>query len=410
MNASKAFLPVAVLVAGVAITVVVVSSKPEPEHATPTPLAPPVEFLVAAPESVQLTISSQGTVQPRTQTTLTAEVSGRIVSISPRFEPGGFFEKGETLLQIDDADIKAALAIEEANLAQAEFNLVQEQALADQARIDWDDLGEGDPTSLALREPQIKQAKAVLASAQARVEKARRDLERSTVKAPYACLIQEKFVDVGGYVTGNPGTKLATVYATDFAEVRLPLSTDELSLIDLPLAFRGERREVGPAVTLTTQFGSAVFAWEGNIIRAEASVDSRSRLIYVVAAVDNPYGRNRENPQRPPLRAGLFVEATIEGRNLPEAYVIPRFALREGNTVLVAAPDDTLQRKAVTVAQALEDVAIVTEGLAPGDRVITSPVEYAVEGMAITPEGSQGSRVEGQESDSSDVDHAKTNQ
>ncbi len=385
MKASQSILVLAVLVVTAIVCYFVVALKPEPERTEPEPLSPPVEYLVAAPEAVQLSVKSQGTVQPRTRTTLTAEVAGRIVSVSPDFEPGGFFDKGQTLLQIDDADLKAALAIEEANLAQAEYNLAQEQALAEQARIDWEDLGEGDPTSLALREPQIKQAKAVLASAEARVEKARRDLERSTVKAPYACLVEQQLVDLGSYVTGNPGTQLATIYATDTAEVRLPLSTDELALIELPLAFLGEGVALGPEVTLTASHGGKTYTWQGRIIRTEASIDPRSRLIYVVAAVDDPYGRDPAHPNRPPLRAGLFVEAEIQGRALPEVYVIPRYALREGSSVLIAAGDDTLRRKAVGVAQATEEQALITEGLAPGDRVITSPVEYAIEGMSITP-------------------------
>lgn len=385
MSAQKVILPLAVIAVAGVVTYMAISLKPEPERAVPEPLSPPVEFIEASPETVQLTVRSQGTVQPRTETTLISEVGGRIVQVSPDFEPGGFFKKGEMLLQIDDADLKAALAMEESALAQAEFTLLQEEALAEQARIDWEDLGEGDPTALALREPQIKQAKAAMESAQARVEKARRDLERSTVKAPYACLIEEQLVDLGGYVTGSPGTPLARIYATDRAEVRLPLSTEQLALIELPLAYRGEAAELGPEVMLSARHGTQDYTWRGLITRMEASVDERSRLLYVVAVVDDPYGRDPEHPERPPLRAGLFVEAEIQGRSVPEAFVVPRYALREGNTILVAGPDDTLQRKAVTVIHATDEQAILREGLSPGDRVIISPMEYAVEGMAVTP-------------------------
>lgn len=396
MTLKKALLPLAILAAAIAVAVFIVKLKPEPKRKQPETVSPPMEVILVPPQEVLLKVRSQGTVRPRTQTTLTAEVSGRIVEVSPHFKPGGFFQKGDTLLQIDDADLRAAQALEQANLAQAEYNLAQEEALSEQARIDWEDLGEGEPTPLALREPQIKQSQAALASARARVEKATRDLERSTVKAPYDCLVEEKFVDLGGYVTGNPGTQLTTLFATDTAEVRLPLSIEQMALIDLPLAYRGEETSLGPEVTLSTTQAGQTYTWQGRIVRMEATVDDRSRLVYVVAAVDNPYGRDPEYPQRPPLRSGLFVEAEIQGRRLPEAFVIPRYALREGETVLIVDANNTLQRKKVKVVQATSAIAIITDGLQDGDRVITSPVEYAINGMSVTPVDSQDSSVEGQ--------------
>lgn len=379
----KIILPLLVLTVAGLVSAAVIMLKPEPVRIDPVPVIPLVEVIDATPESTLLTVSSQGTVQPRLQTTLVAEVSGRIIEVSPHFRPGGFFRAGESLLRLDPADHAANLALEEAALAQAEYTLEREQAEAEQAALDWKDLGIGSPTSLALREPQIRQAQAQLTSAQARVAKAKRDLERASATVPFDGRVRETFVDLGGYVSGNPGTILATVYATDAVEIRLPLTPEELNRITLPDPRPGESPGDGPRVTLSSRQGRHLHTWEGKLVRAEAAFDSRSRLTHVVAEVKDPYTRDPGQPTRPPLQPGMFVQASIEGLPLPEAIAIPRHALREGNTVLVADQADTLQRREVTVASADTQTAILEAGLQPGDRVIVSPMDYAIPGTPL---------------------------
>lgn len=379
----KIILPVIVLIVAGALAYFIVAMKPEPERKEPEPQVSVVEVIEVNAASTQLGVESQGTVQARTQTTLSSEVSGRILKVSPNFRPGGFFKKDEVLLEIDPADYEAELALEKSNLAQAELNLEQEQAQSEQAAIDWKDLGRGEPTSLALREPQIRQAKAALESAKAKVEKAKRDLERTQVLAPYNGRILEQMVDLGGYVTGNPGTALATIYSTDAVEVRLPVSDDEVSRLDLPFSYMGEATDMGPEVVLSANYGGKPHEWTGHIVRAEATIDPASRLTFVVAEVIDPYVRDPAYPDRPPLKVGMFVKAKIAGIETGDVIVIPRYALREGNTVLVKSPAGLLERRKVRVIQSDQSKAIVSEGLTDGDHVITSPMDIALDGMLV---------------------------
>ena len=326
---------------------------------------------------------TQGTVQASRQTALTAEVSGRILALSPNFRPGGFVEKGEVLVTVDPSDYEANLAQAEANLAQARVNLAQEQALAEQAELDWKELGRGEPTDLALNIPQVERAKAAILSAQAAVERAGRDLERTKIRAPYDGRVLEQRVDVGGHVTGTPGTVVGSVYGTDTAEVRLPVSDDEMAFLDLPFAFRDESGQQGAPVVLTAEFGGKDYNWVGRIVRSEGVADARSRLLYVVAQVDDPYLRDPDHSGRPPLKVGMFAEAEIEGRTLEGVYRIPRVALVDDGTVLLANAHNRLERRPVKVAWLDREYAVISEGLAPGDRVLVTPLQYVIEGMPL---------------------------
>ena len=130
--------------------------------------------------------------------------------MSDNFREGGFFDKGDVLLEIDPADYETALTVAQANLAQARVRLAEEEAQSRQAELDWQRLG-GDerPTELVLRVPQLALARANVAAAEARVREAERDLERTRISAPYDGRVLAKHVDVGQVV--GPGTMLATV-------------------------------------------------------------------------------------------------------------------------------------------------------------------------------------------------------
>lgn len=363
---------------------VIVHSKPAPEEHTPPPRVVAVETVTVQPQTVNLGVESQGVVRARTRTQLTPEVSGRIDAVSPNFRDGAIIKKGEMLIRIDAVDYEAALANAQANLAQAKFNLAQEQALSEQALADWEDLGRGEPSDLALRKPQLEQAQAMIDSAESAVTRAQRDLERTELRAPYDGRVIEQTADVGQFV--SPNTPLGTIYATDIAEVFLPLSADELARLDLPTELDAMGKGEGPSVTLSTNFGGREFSWQGQVVRTGATFDERSRLLDVVVEVPNPLQGDAAQPGRPALKPGKFVQAEIEGREARSAFVVPRYALREGDTVLIAKADNTLSQRKVTVIQADTEFAIISEGLEAGDRVITSPVEYVIEGMSLVVE------------------------
>lgn len=380
-NWQKVTYPLIVIVIGALGAGAMILSRKQPETRIPEPPVPLVRVMPVALEDLRLNVKSQGTVRPRTETTLVTEVAGMVLEVHPSFVAGGFFEQGDLLLAVDPNDYRQALIQARSAVAQTELRLAQEQAEADVAREEWKDLGGGEASPLTLRVPQVAEAEAALASARAAVVRAERDLERTKIRAPYDGRVREKSVDRGQYVT--PGTPLAKIYSVDFAEIRLPLPDADLAFVDLPLVFRdAASRKPGPEVILRAEFAGRSFEWRGRLVRTEGEIDPRSRMVHAVARVEDPYGRG-EDPERPPLAAGMYVEAEIEGRPVEGVAVIPRTALRNGNQVLIVDENDQLQFRDVEVLRTSDDRAVIGSGLKDGDRVCLSTLSAVTNGMRV---------------------------
>ncbi len=341
-----------------------------------------VDVVKARVQSLNFTVASQGTVKPRTETTLVAEVSGKIISVSPEFVAGGFFRKDQVLLQIDPSDYQTALKQAEANLASRRAKLADEQARSDQALKDWRNLGKtGEPSPLVLRKPQLADAKANVKAAEADVAKAQRNLERTRITVPYAGLVRQKLVDIGQYVT--PGTRLGVSFAIDSAEVRLPLTQNDLAYLDLPSEVEIEKEErMAIPVTLSARKDGKLEHWQARIIRTEGVVDETSRVVYAVAQVIDPYGVLGKSRQKE-LRIGTFVNAAIRGIRANDVVVLPRHVLRQDGTVLVANKDDKLEIRPVEVARAEPKKVYISEGVRDGDRVVTTTLDAPVPGTLL---------------------------
>tara|TARA_Y100001949_G_scaffold63940_2_gene54144 strand:- start:1993 stop:3138 length:1146 start_codon:yes stop_codon:yes gene_type:complete len=358
-----------------------VDLRPDAPTRPPIVIIPQVRVVEVELTEVTLTVKSQGTVEPRTQSQLVPEVSGRIIDVSPSFVAGGFFEAGDVLFKTDPHDYEQALVQRNAEVESARLHIAQEEAEAEVAQWGWDRVGTGQARSLTLREPQIASAKAELAAAKANLETAQRNLERTEVRAPFSGRVRQKNVDVGQFVT--VGAPVARIYAVDAAEVRLPLPNEDLAYLDLPLNYRGESGRIrGPAVTLRAEFAGRIHEWQGRIVRTEGEIDPQTRMVHVVAEVQNPYGRGPD-PTRPPLAAGMFVEAEIVGRTVEHVAIVPRAALRGPSQVLVVDVNSRLRFRDVEVLRATTNELFILGGLETGDRVNVSPVEAVSDGMEV---------------------------
>ena len=382
----KALLPFLVLGVALAGAYVMYLNRPPVETQTPVVTPPAVRVQTIAFESVDLTVSSQGTVQPRTASQLVPEIAGTVIEVSPAFAVGGFFEEGDVLLKIDPYDYQQALIAARSQLAQAQLRLAQEEAEAEVARREWEELGQGNANPLTLRLPQVEDARAAVASAEAAIDRATRDLERADVRAPYAGRVQTKDVDVGQFV--SRGTAVGRIYAVDSAEVRLPLPDEELAYVDVPMSYRGAQQQAGPAVTLSADFAGRRFSWQGRIVRTEGEIDPVSRMVHVVAEVDDPYAPGPD-PDRPPLAVGMFVEAEITGRRVDDIVVLPWAALNGRDQVLIVDDDDRLRYRQVDILRSTTENVLVRGGLAPGERVSISALDAVIEGMAVQVAGAE---------------------
>jgi RND family efflux transporter MFP subunit len=376
---------IAIVLVAVGIAKIVIATKPEIETQEVTTLAPLVRVLTVQPRDMTLDVQAQGSVLPRTETTLIAQVAGTVTRVSSDFEAGGFFRRGDVLIELDPRDHEVAVRRVRAQVAQAELQVELQKAEAEVAIDEWQQLGEGEASPLVMREPQLAQARAGLEAARAELEKAELDLERTRIRAPFTGRVRGKRVDVGQFV--SPGTPLATVHATDYAEVRLPVPDDQLAYLDLPFTYRNASAATGPEVTLRTQLGRRGQAWQGRIVRTEGELDSRTRMLNLVARIESPYDHSPEAPDRPPLAVGTFVAAEIAGREAQGVFVVPRLALRPtrreaGDQVLVAE-DGRLRFRDVEVLRLEGENAVIRAGLAAGDRVCVSPLDVAVDGMEV---------------------------
>lgn len=378
----KVVLPVALVVVASLLAAGMVALKPDVETRVAPPKPPLVRVADVTLGDVALVVQSQGTVRPRTESQLVPEVSGRVIWVSSSFAEGEFFEKSEVLLKVDPHDYKQAVVRAQGEVARMKLQLAREEAEAESARDEWEDLGAGQAaTALTLREPQLEDARAAVASAEANLTTARRNLERTEIRAPYAGRLRRKNVDVGQFVT--MGSPVATIYSVDYAETRLPLPDDQLAYVELPLHYRGDKtKETGPRVTLKADFAGEVFEWTGRIVRTEGEIDPGSRMVHAVAQVKNPYGRG-DDPNRPPLAVGLYVEAEIEGTTAESVAVLPRAALRGRSQVLVVTPDDRLEFRDVDLLRTTREQIFVRGGLEEGERVCLSPLEAVTNGMKV---------------------------
>ncbi|MFK7895690.1 MAG: efflux RND transporter periplasmic adaptor subunit [Myxococcota bacterium] len=355
-----------------------------PEDREPVTAAPLVRIVRAAPTTYQFTVQANGSVSPSTESELIPQVSGEVLEVSPALVSGGFFEKGEVLARIDAADYRVDREAARAAVARArsEFNRAEkdlnrqrrlaETSVASESRID-------DANNA------FKVAEASLREAEAKLERANRDLARTKLTAPYRGRVRTEQVDVGQFVTR--GNAIATLFAVDYAEIRLPLPDRELAYLDatqIPRA--GQAAEdagmTGAPVVLRAEFAGAENEWLGRVVRTEAELDPRSRMVRVVARVADPYGLETER-STPPLAVGLFVDAEIQGRTLESVFVLPRDALRDGNKVYVIDDEDQLTFRSVEVVRVERDRFIISQGLAADERICVSPLQAAIDGMPV---------------------------
>jgi RND family efflux transporter MFP subunit len=381
--ARNGFWALLVLIVGGGLSYGLLVGKPGPEPEAAPPLVPPVvEVRVAAPTAHALSVETQGTVRPLREIKLVSQVGGRVEEVSPRFAQGGFFAVDEPLVKVEGVDYQFLIARAESQVAAARQRLAEEQGRALQAKREWRDLGSAQGNALFLREPQLASAKAALRASDADLAAARLDLSRTSIAAPFNGRISEKFVDVGQYVA--LGTVIATIYDTDVAQVRLPLTDQQVALLDLPLIYNNElpaERE-GVPVLLHARFANREWQWQGKVVRTDASIDESSRVVYAVVEVQKPFERQPDS-ERPPLSPGLFVSATITGRQLQQVVELPRSALRTDGTVMVVDTAQLAQRRPVHVLGSDTDNVWV-QGLNAGERVIVRQATQVVAGMQVT--------------------------
>jgi RND family efflux transporter MFP subunit len=341
-----------------------------------------VETLTASISKRLITINSTGIVQPHQEVTIIPQVSGRVISQSPKLMAGGFFRQDEVLFQIEPVDYELARERARAALAKVEFELTSVESRARIARSEWDRLKNGQEApanALVLHEPQLKDARANLLSAQAALRQAEIELARTTITAPFNGVIRTESIDAGQYV--RAGTAVLVLAGTDAAEVVVPVNLADLHWLRIP---GPEHDAAASPAEIILPAGNRNFTWPGKIARALAEVDAQGRMARLVVAIQDPYLLDKPGaPGQPALAIGSFVEVSFTGRTMTDIFVVPRPALRDHNTVWVMTADNLLAIRPVQIARLERDEVFISEGLAVGERLILTNLSGAANGMKL---------------------------
>jgi RND family efflux transporter MFP subunit len=388
-NRLKIILPILLLLMGIGAAWAIMAMRPRIVMQAPKTEAPLVSVIRVEPQTIRLNVHSQGIVTPRNEIDLIPEVAGKVIQLHPDFVAGGFFNRNDLLVSIDPRDYDAAIIQAQAQIAEAKRQLAMEEAQADQAHDEWQALGDGEPSALSMRKPQMAEAGTRLKAAEANLTLAHIKRSRCELRAPFTGRLQSKNIGLGQFI--QPGDKLARIYSTDVAEIRLPLSSSQLGFLDLPLGVprsqTGALRQSseqdwkwGPKVNLSAQFAGKMQTWEGHIVRTEGTLDESTGVLYAVAEVHDPY---QQKDNRPPLLSNLFVQAEIEGKAMQNVFVLPQLAMNASQEVQLVDAGQKLRIRRVDVLRNEQDRILVNGGLNAGDRLVISGIDVPVEGMTV---------------------------
>ncbi|MGX5913725.1 efflux RND transporter periplasmic adaptor subunit [Aliidiomarina sp. Khilg15.8] len=362
----KILLPIGVVVLGVAGASVINATAPpavEPEEeASPGPV---VSVRQIQPQNHEFRITSWGELQPREKTSLTPEVTGRIVELHQDFIIGGLIKQGEVLVRLDDADYQSALLTAESNLAEAEARLQEERALAQVAEREL--RGTENPTALALRQPQLQSAQAAVKSSQAALQKAQRDLERTRIAAPYDALVKSRNSGVGQVV--SMGTVLGEIYNVERAEVHLPIASFDTQFL------------LSDVIGSPAYINTANASYEVAIVRDLGTIDRQTRMTTLVASIDDPYALRSDKAA---LRFGQFVSVDIAGQQYSDLFRLPQEALVR-NHIWLVKEDNTLERREVEVLRKEGADVWVRNGISANDSLVVMPPNFPQPGMTVRP-------------------------
>ena len=408
-------LPAAILLGALAAAVVMVRLRPEPPLREPPSLLPFVSTAPAEARQGSIPVFGAGTVRPRAEIDVAAEVGGRVAWVAPAFQSGGRVGAGEALFRIDDADYRNRVQQARANVAAQRVALLQAEEEARIARAEYESFrrrsaggsSSGQPNPLALREPQLEAARAALARDSASLADAELALARTEVVAPFSGVVREETVAVGQFV--GPGQSVGRLFADDAVEVAVPLADGDAALIAGLWALGAGDGNRRVAAAVSARYGDMTYAWSGYVDRAEAALDEQTRTIDVVVRVPRPMAGgapvgggvagggvaggapaggdpaapSRESGAAPPLLVGQFVEVRIDGAAPERYFAIPRAALRTGNEVWALRDGNRVAIVPVRVLQRADEVAYVAGGLEDGQPVVVSGIRIATEGMAV---------------------------
>lgn len=403
MGRALSFVVVVVILAGsLALANYMISQRPEPERRE---LPSQVPFAVTEPVVAgagAIPVLGAGTVRPRAEVDVAAEISGRVVWVAPAFQSGGRISEGQAIFRIDDSDSRNGVEQVRADLAVQQVELLRIREEARIARSQYEQFrrrrgGSADTADagpLTFWQPQLEAAQAVLERHKAVLAEAELELSRTEILAPFDGVVRSESLDVGQFVTVGQG--VGQLYASDAVEVVVPLSDAGAALVPGLWELEAGNPDPRIAARVIAEFGGGRYAWEGYVDRVETALDEQTRTLDVILRVPAPFtggsplDADSETGSRPPLLLGMFVDVEIQGVAPDEYFTVRRPALRPGNEVWEVR-GGTVSIVPVRVLQRSDDAVYVTGALDAGAAVVVGGIQIATEGMAVRTEAGGGS-------------------
>ncbi len=369
------WIPLGVLAISLVLASIIIINRPKPLPAEPvTEIAPEVQAVRVINIQAKPVVTTTGRVSSPHQINIVSRVSGIIESVAENFRDGASFAKGDLLLKIEDQDYRIALSQSEASLASALQLLATEQGQADQAKRQWQDLGNAEANALFLREPQLNAAKAQVTAARANLEQAELNLQRTEIRAPFTGVISEIYADVGQFVT--TGSSLAEVQSTERVQIKASLTANEIS--DLGWQNLNGLSLEGTTAQISYQVGRTLITREALVQYLSPLIDPMTQMSEITLDLI----KDEENIEPTPF-PGQFVDIRLEGAPVEQVVWIPQTALFERNQLLLAN-DNTLRIREVDILASTEG-RILVKGLSDGDLVVTDRPLWIFPGQRVTP-------------------------
>ena len=350
--------------------------QPDPVEELPPP---DVIIEILTPKDFQVQISSNGTTTPLTQTVLTAEVGGEVIYRSKKFAEGASVIEGEILAKIDDTDLQLQYKNALLQLANAEVQYSLQLAEAEVAKEAWDKIGDGVASDLTLKKPQLKQAEAFLEVAKAQVSSAAKKLNKTEIIAPYAGRIQNVNIDLG--TTIIPGQPVGAMYTSSEIEITLAVKDNDLQFLSIPMDGRKLNPSEQASVVIESFYKGKTQSWEGKLERVDGVIDPITRMINLIAVFKNDFIET----DKPNLPIGLFVEAKIDGITLKNIFEIPINSISKDNEVYIVDKNNQLELRKLNVLKKYSEFVIIKDGLRAGERIVTSKLSTASNGIKVNP-------------------------
>lgn len=397
----RILLVVLILAAGIGVAVFLKKTAPRAHKVAPVKQVQLVRVQRCRSSDEQVKITAFGQVVPVRSVVLKSQVAGEVVSVNPRFDVGALLAAGSEIVRIDPRDYQLEVQRQQAALTRATAALELEMGRQEVARREWlayqhadnSDTGTDSEavtaaSALALRRPYLHQAQADKAAAQTALRQAQLNLERTTIRTPFDCLVRSKDVDLGAQL--NSQARVAEVVASDMFWVEVSVALDKLKWLKLPQVNSTD----GSAATIKLQ-GRHVKR-HGKVVKLLGDLAAGSRMARVLVAIDDPLDLKLPPNQRQPLLLGDYVEVNLLGTVLKNVIALPLSALHNGNQLWVAVADKgdgsaILSVRTVHIVWKDRRHAFIDAGLQAGQKVVITDLVSVVDGMAVRVDAQAGS-------------------